>query len=684
MDQFQLKFIEEATDLINALESSVLALESRTEDQALINEIFRVMHSLKGGGAMFEFNQISEFTHDLENIYDKVRLKEKKVTRSLLDITLDSVDHLRNLLDEDLAETPSVLNNHKALTVRVVAELGDGIVSASESNSEISSPEDEFSSSLHTYYLLFKPAVDIFDNGTNPLYLVDEVCELGVTKAFARTHNIPNLESYNPVECHTYWEILIQTSSEQSEIDDVFMFVEDECEISNIEIAESPVLLSHIFNEELDILFAESTDTFEIDKIKTLAKEVEGISSEVENLKAESVLVKEKIQKFSKESKIASIRVSADKIDMYMNMVSELVTAQASLKLFSANLKDSSLIEIAENFENITTQMRDNALGMSLIPIENMTMRFRRLVRDLSQGMGKQIEFATEGTDTEIDKTLVEGLTDPLMHILRNSIDHGIESVEDRIAAGKSESGTITLRAYYSGSSVHIEIEDNGKGINTEKVRGIAIKRGLISEDEILTKKDVYNLIFRPGFSTAEKVTDVSGRGVGMDVVRRAIADLRGEIDTDSEVGKGTKITIKLPLTLSIIDGLLVRISDTYYIIPLSSISRIHEIKFSELKDAYNNIATIKEQQFPFYLLREELEIKGEYPEEVQFVLVKYQNKEIGLVFDIIEGEYQAVLKPLGKLYKEHDIIAGASILGDGTMALVLDTNKIIDKFSAL
>jgi len=684
MDQFQLKFIEEATDLINALESSVLALESRTEDQALINEIFRVMHSLKGGGAMFEFNQISEFTHDLENIYDKVRLKEKKVTRSLLDITLDSVDHLRNLLDEDLAETPSVLNNHKALTVRVVAELGDGIVSASESNSEISSPEDEFSSSLHTYYLLFKPAVDIFDNGTNPLYLVDEVCELGVTKAFARTHNIPNLESYNPVECHTYWEILIQTSSEQSEIDDVFMFVEDECEISNIEIAESPVLLSHIFNEELDILFAESTDTFEIDKIKTLAKEVEGISSEVENLKAESVLVKEKIQKFSKESKIASIRVSADKIDMYMNMVSELVTAQASLKLFLANLKDSSLIEIAENFENITTQMRDNALGMSLIPIENMTMRFRRLVRDLSQGMGKQIEFATEGTDTEIDKTLVEGLTDPLMHILRNSIDHGIESVEDRIAAGKSESGTITLRAYYSGSSVHIEIEDNGKGINTEKVRGIAIKRGLISEDEILTKKDVYNLIFRPGFSTAEKVTDVSGRGVGMDVVRRAIADLRGEIDTDSEVGKGTKITIKLPLTLSIIDGLLVRISDTYYIIPLSSISRIHEIKFSELKDAYNNIATIKEQQFPFYLLREELEIKGEYPEEVQFVLVKYQNKEIGLVFDIIEGEYQAVLKPLGKLYKEHDIIAGASILGDGTMALVLDTNKIIDKFSAL
>ncbi len=679
MDQFQLKFIDEVTDLINALESSVLALENRTEDQALINEIFRVMHSLKGGGAMFEFYQISEFTHDLENIYDKVRLGEKKVERSLLDITLDSVDHLRHLLDEELAQSPDVLETHKTLTKRVVAELGEIQNTANPSSQD----NKEAPHGLKTYYLLFKPAKDIFDNGTNPLYLVDEVCELGKTLTFARTHDIPKLETFNPLLCYTYWEIFIQTSLDQSEIDDIFMFVEDQCEIINEEIAQLPLLLNESFTNKVNKNALENSIQFNLEQLKKWAKEAEENTSETEIIAAETTLVKEKIQKFTKESKIASIRVTADKIDLYMNMVSELVTAQASLKLFSSKLKNTTLLEIAENFENITTQMRDNALGMSLIPIENMTMRFRRLVRDLSQGLGKKISFVTEGTDTEIDKTLVEGLTDPLMHILRNSIDHGIETVEERKKAGKSEQGKITLRAFYSGSNVHIEIEDDGKGIDAEKVRLKAIEKGLISPDEKLTDKDIFALIFRPGFSTAEKVTDVSGRGVGMDVVRRSIADLRGEIETESKINIGTKITIKLPLTLSIIDGLLVRISNTFYIVPLSSIARIHELKFSELKTAYNNIATINDRQIPFYLLREELEIDGNYPEEVQFILVKYRNKEIGLVFDIIEGEYQAVLKPLGKLYKDHDIISGASILGDGTMALVLDTNKIIDKFSA-
>jgi two-component system chemotaxis sensor kinase CheA len=382
------------------------------------------------------------------------------------------------------------------------------------------------------------------------------------------------------------------------------------------------------------------------------------------------------------EAVASSIRVASDKLDSLMNLVSELVTTQARLSLFSEQNPLPELIAIAENVEKISRQLRDNTFSICLIPLETVVTRFQRLVRDLSHELGKEVVFLTEGTDTELDKTIIENLADPLLHILRNSIDHGLETAEERRKKGKPVQGTILLKAFYSGAHVHIQIKDDGAGIDVRKVREKALSRGLIHADAVLTEKEIFDLLFVPGFSTAARVTDVSGRGVGMDVVRRKIADLRGEVEVQSAVNKGTTITIKLPLTLSILDGLLVRIAGTHFIIPLSVVGKCYEVAHHKLVSCFNNLLVLDGEQVPFFYLRHEFGMDGEAPAIEQVVVVQYDDKRVGLSVDAIVGEYQAVLKPLGKLYRKQDMMSGATILGDGTIALVMDINKIIRQFS--
>jgi len=319
---------------------------------------------------------------------------------------------------------------------------------------------------------------------------------------------------------------------------------------------------------------------------------------------------------------------------------------------------------------------------MRLIPLENMVTRFQRLVRELSIELNKEIIFQTEGTDTELDKNMIEGLIDPIMHIIRNSIDHGIEDRETRKKAGKPEKGKILLKAFYSGSEVIIQIYDDGKGIDTKKILEKAIKSGAIQDATGMSEKEILELVFLSGFTTAENITKVSGRGVGMDVVKRKIADLRGEVSINTEVNKGTTITIKLPLTLSIIDGLLVSIGSSSYIIPLSAINRCLEFKHNDLVNAANNLIYINDGHIPFTNLRKEFGIKGSPPEVEQVIVIEYEDTLFGLVVDHIVGEYQAVLKTLGIMYKNQDIISGATILGDGTVALLIDPNKIIGRYA--
>ena len=674
MDNFQKKFIEEAIDLINNLEEALLNLEKKPDDNELIAAVFRIMHSLKGGGGMFGFDDISHFTHNLETIYDEVRNNRLKLTEELLSVTFSAVDHLRNLLNTNALKDPLIKKNHDLLLQKV-----DNIQKNFETtnlSSEIESDINEKSETGEkTFFVQFIPHENIMDNGTNPLYLIDELCSLGKAQSYPKLNKIPLLAKFSPAKCYTFWEVILVTNKEINDLKGVFIFVEDESELQVIKLSDMDILSSKTIIEEFENKLL-SDDKTDINKLQAFIKEQEA------KIKTQKVSVIEKLSNFTKENVISSIRVDSEKIDQLMNLVSELVTTQASLSLYVEENQVYELNQLSENIENITRQLRDTAFSISLIPIETMLTRFHRLIRDLSFEFNKNIEFITEGAETELDKTLVQGLTDPLMHIIRNSVDHGIEPEPERLAKGKTPQGMIYLKAYYSGAHVVIKVQDDGRGINPAVIKQKAIEKDLISHDFQLTDKEILDLVFLPGFSTAEVITDVSGRGVGMDVVKKKIDEIRGTVDLESKVNVGTTITIKLPLTLSIIDGLLVELNKTKYVMPLNLVDKIYAVEHEKLTKSYNNLAIIDEEQIPFYNLREEFSVAGPAPQIEQLVTVKYEDKRVGLLVDNVIGEYQAVLKPLGKLFINHDIISGATILGDGTIALVLDTNKIIHEFS--
>ncbi|THU40803.1 chemotaxis protein CheA [Niastella caeni] len=378
---------------------------------------------------------------------------------------------------------------------------------------------------------------------------------------------------------------------------------------------------------------------------------------------------------------ISGIRVPVERLDTMMSLVTELITLQAKLSVLTSEHPQPDLLAAAESLEKISTRIRDNAFSMCLVPVENMVTPFHRLVRDLASELHKEIDFITEGTETELDKNIMEGLQDPLMHLLRNSIDHGIEEPAVREQNGKPRHGRIVLRAYCAGAHVYLEIQDDGKGMNKEKIRSKAIKQGLIGENDVLSDKELLQLVFVPGFSTAEQITETSGRGVGMDVVKRRIADIKGQVAIHSTENAGTTVTIQLPITLSIIDGLLVKVNGADYVIPLSAVDICQELSSVQLLNTFSNTIVIDDQVIPFINLQHELAGQASSMPGKEIVVVQYSEKKIGLLVDIIAGKFQAVLKPLGQYFNHLDIVTGATILGDGNIALVLDTNNVIEQF---
>ncbi len=686
MEQFQKKFIEEATDLINELEASLMTLSSNPQDKEVVERIFRALHTIKGSSDMFGFHKIDEYTHHLETIYDEIRNGILDINDQIINITLASVDHLRNLLDagndintELQGQHDELLNRIKTITHHSPDEQNNPDQVKTVQQTEISNTEKPF------YHVYLHPNREIFRDGTNLLYLIDELYSIGECMAFIRFDKLPSLDKFVSGDNYLYWDIFIATDKGMDAIIDVFIFVDDRCEIEINKIAEH-----NLFNNEKMINYikdmAGKTDHF---NVKTLQEEanrhIHQIQKEVTTDDGAMVPTPSKVSdntQSNKNNAITSIRVASDKLDELINLVSELVTTQARLSLFAEDSENAELAVIAENVEKISRRLRDNAFNIRLIPIENMLTRFQRLVRELSQEFNKEIVFKTKGAETELDKTIIESLSDPLMHIFRNSIDHGIESPEQREKAGKTRYGTILLKAYYSGTNVHIEIQDDGAGIDVEKIRKNAIAKNLIDPDVEISEREILNLIFKAGFTTAESVTSISGRGVGMDVVRRKISDIRGEIEIQTELGKGTNIIIKLPLTLSIIDGLLVTVDETFYIIPLASIDKCFEFKHEELETSVNNLIKADDVFVPYLYLRDLFEIKNKPPDIEQVVVVDYNDLQIGIAVDKIIGEYQAVLKAMSRFYKDQDFISGSTILGDGTVALVLDSNKIINTFS--
>ena len=690
MDNFRRKFVEEASDLIDNLEATVLELEDRPTDSSIVQRVFRIMHTLKGNSSMFGFTQIDRFTHQMETIYDQIRSNEREVDSTVLDLTLRSVDHLRSLLRESGQESAEVMEEQEEL-MRVMSDIIEGRATVLEKKKSLDSKSDGVSAERSqaavsvstepvaegqyaTYYVRYAPVSDIFGNGTNPLYQVDELCALG--QALVRTcmDKVPKLEQMDPSFCYTAWEVIIATQKGQNAIDDVFIFVEGDSDLEVQQLSAGNLLTNQDFVSSVQRLWERSEKPVGSEEIRKEIP-VQPVEQKVASQSGER-------RSAAKDMSISSVRVASEKLDELMNLVSELVTTQARLTLFSEESNMPGLAVIAENVQKLSRQLRDIAFSIVLIPIETLITRFHRLVRDLSRSLNKDVRFVTEGTDTEMDKTIIEGLSDPLMHILRNSLDHGIEDAETRIRAGKPAQGTILLRSFYSGTNVMIQVSDDGAGMDPKVIQAKAVERGIVSADRKLSKREILELVFLPGFSTSKVVTEVSGRGVGMDVVKRKIMELRGEVEVDSEIGVGTTITIKLPLTLSIIDGLLVRVHETNYVIPLSSVDKIYAVQHEKVVDQFNDVVVLDGRQVPFFNLRKEFSLP-EFPDKMeQVIVVNYEERKVGFVVDLVVGEYQAVLKPLGRHYKNQDMISGATILGDGTVALVMDTNRIISGFS--
>jgi len=677
MDAMRITYLEEANDLLANLERALLALETNDNDKSYIEEVFRVMHTLKGNSSMFGLPVIAEFVHDLETIYDMIRVGEMQLSKELLDCTFSCLDHLKIIIHDSNLSNEINKDNHENL----IHQITDFI---NQKSGVLTAPKEENTArKSKTFYIYFEPNPGIFENGTNPLFLLSELAGMGNNKAIPHFKVLPENKEFVSDECFTYWDIYLETDKSDKDILDVFVFVEGQSKIEITEIATSSILNDPLFDEFI------RRDIY--NDVKTDVKEMMALAGTIQEKplpKKDSVEIvngtkETKVQKKDKSEKnISSIRVSSDKLDELMNLVSELVTTQAGLTLFAANNKIAELEVITENVEKLSRRLRDIAFGMTLVPINNMFGRFQRMVRDVSGILGKEIEFLTEGGETELDKTIIETLTDPLMHILRNSLDHGIEKGDEREAKGKSRSGKVTLKAFYSGVFVYIQISDDGKGIDVDAVRAKAISKGIIKPTDSLSEKEIFDLIFYPGFSTAQKVTDVSGRGVGMDVVKRNITDLKGSILVESKVDEGTTLTIKLPLTLSIIDGLLVVINQVNYIVPLSVITKCYAVNNKDMVNSFNNLLVLDDEQVPFIHLREEFGYPALPTAQSQMIVINNGERKVGISVDNIIGEYQAVVKPLGKYYKKQDFVSGASILGDGTIALVLDTNKLIDLYT--
>ena len=678
MIELKQKFAEEADEQITNLESAILILENNPEEKEQIESVFRVMHTLKGSGGMFGFNKISEFTHDLETIYDLIRKRKLKIDTELLDITLLSVDHLKELLrnGDDLDE--NLERMHATYTKKIKEFADDKLRDGVNSNDEVSSDllfrpgQEEI---MTTYYISFKFNKKIYNNGNNPFYQLDDLHSLGDAFVIPHTDDIPELSQFDPEICYTWWEIFVATSKPRQEVADVFIFVEGDSKIIIQEIADESLFEIQPFVDYLGELKTNNEET----DLKTIKKIIDELPEKVPPPPVAKPMVEKqeapgqnvnsdagKIPAPAKKTKggvISSIRVASEKIDALMNLASEMVTVQARLNMFAEAKKDPELISIAENVQKLSKQLRDNAFSISLIPIGSILTQFQRLVRDLSAQLGKKVNFVIEGQGTELDKTIIERITDPILHILRNSLDHGIETPEVRRKAGKPEEGTITFKAFHSGSNIHVVISDDGNGIDPQVVHRKAIQNKLVGEEEVLSKKQILNLIFAPGFSTVTKVSDVSGRGVGMDVVNKKISEIRGEVFIDSEPGKGTKITIALPLTLSIIDGMQVMISNTCFIIPTSAVHKIYSVNHSTIEKSFDNLVVLEGKQIPYFYLRQQFKLNGAPPKREEVLVVKYENREVGLIIDKVIGEFQTVLKPLGRHYKSQEFISGGTIL---------------------
>jgi two-component system chemotaxis sensor kinase CheA len=644
IDQVMHTFIVESRELLEQMENALLAVTRDGSDA--VNAIFRAAHTIKGSAGMFGLDPVVDFTHVAESVLDKVRDGAVPVTDELVALLLACCDHIAALVDAVEAGT---LDGDTPLTVAgapLVAALqayldGTGAAPSAASAAIGSDGTAAIATEEQQWQIALRFGPDVLRNGMDPLSFIRYLGQLGrITGIATLADGLPAADEFDPESCYLGFEIGFSSSADQAAIDGVFDFVRDDCEIRILPQAAAPA--------------SAPAPAAVVELAPTRQRQAPEARPQQEK---------------------RTVRVDADKLDRLIDLVGELIIAGASANLVARRTQIPELLECTSTLSGLVEEVRDSALQLRMVKIGATFNRFQRVVHDVSRELGKDIRLLVNGEDAELDKTVVEKIGDPLTHLVRNAMDHGIEPAEVRAARGKPAHGTVALNAYHDSGSIVIEVSDDGGGLKRDRILAKAIERGLVEPGRPLSDKEIFGLIFEPGFSTAEQVTNLSGRGVGMDVVKRNIVALRGSVEIASTEGAGTTVTVRLPLTLAIINGFQVGVGKSVFVIPMDMVEEC--IEFSEQPGC--DWVDLRGQPLPFVRLRERFRIQGASARRRSIVVVRYGSRKAGLVVDSLLGEFQTVIKPLGKVFAGARFLSGSSILGNGEVALILDMAALLN-----
>ncbi len=668
-NEFIEKYIEDASELVDNLELKLLEIETSSNSQDSVDEVFRIMHTLKGVSAMYGYFNIEKLTHRLETVFDYIREDKLNLDKEIVINSLKSIDVLKNLLrnSDKLDESnQKILNDLLDILSNICSDL-DTSNSNTEKNEVV---VEQNNVSCKTFYIKFVPESNLFKRGINPLFFFEDLNNLGKCNTVSYIQNIPKTNNIDIKNCYISWLCILSTEKTINDLEDIFIFASDEVEIK--QLSSNNLLKSSKFIESIE----KQTKTNKIPEFSEIKQITDNINIAIDNISLVKRKKEKKLDKIQIE-RVDIIKVKSEKLDILMNLIGELVTTKSELQHYANLHKDKNINELVEKLVMTTNDISENVLNIRMIPLTTLQIRFQRLVYDLSRELNKKVEFVVDGLETEIDKTIIDKLEGPIMHLIRNCIDHGIELPDERLKKNKEEKGIIKLFAYQSGSNIFIQIQDDGKGIDIESVKNRAIEKRIINETKIMSIDEIYDLMFIPGFSTNFTISTISGRGVGLDIVKRVIKELHGEIKVDSEQNLGTSFNLKIPLSLSIIECLHIMVGNQNFLLPILSVDNCININEAEFYKSKNNYIKFNKNLIPYIYLRKEFKIEEKFNSKEKIIIVKQFGKKIAIIADKIIGEHHAVIKSIDSIFLNQNFIIGSSILGNGKIGLIIDINNL-------
>lgn len=706
-------FMEEAGDMLRQFEQALLTLESTPDDSEMLNAAFRAAHTIKGTAGLFGFTDVVGFTHGVESVMEDLRSGKLPLNGELFAVLLACRDQMEKLMDEVVSGQPSeaVAQRGRELSTALQQLRGQGeaaspTVDAADSPKQttVVEPGTGVLSAERPWHLTLRFGADALRNGLDPLAFIRYLRNLGeLASVHTWTEPVPDLSTLDAEACHLGFDIALITQRGHADIAAVFEFAEDDCGIhilapdaphaSYLTLSDTLGLKDAALQAWLSVVKAQGAPQAESEAFASQATPAAQADIQAEPLAAATDVLDalpvdrrtpQPDRRTNDQGRRAGdakfIRVRADKLDKLIDLIGELVIASSGAQL-AAHQEGAPLVaEATQRIHDLVQEARDGALGLRMVPIGETFSRFQRVVRDVSKNLGKDVDLQITGADTELDKSMVETIADPLMHLVRNSLDHGIEPADERLAAGKAARGQLALHAYHESGTIVIEVSDDGRGLDRERILRKAVERGLVTPEQSLSDAEVHQLICHPGFSTAEQVTDISGRGVGMDVVKRNIEALRGQMMLASEAGRGTTTQIRLPLTLAIIDGFLCEVGDVHYVVPLEMVVECIETpkEHRQALDQVTGYFDLRGETLPYLDLARHFGVKPQANSRRSLLLVRAGIGTIGLIVDKLAGEHQTVIKPLGAMFSQVRGLAGSTILGSGDVALILDVPALV------